>query len=332
MKVSAAFPTALDTPHHVATAERLGYQRAWLYDTPHQSPDVWMILALAAQETERIGLGPGVLVPELRHPMVNAAGAAALAALAPGRVAVAFGTGFAGMRALGRNPVKWSYLQEYVTAFQGLLRGDTVDWQGSRLRMLHPDGHAPARPVEVPVLISALGPKGMGITRDLGAGLFITYGIEVPESVKDFPWVAMPVHGTVLADGERLDSPRVRAAAGPGNALAFHAIYERGGDVAQLPGGAEWLAAIGRTPEAERHLAVHHQHLVSLSSADEEAWQAGSWSAVSMTTVTGTAAQVAEHLSTLARQGVTEIVYQPTGPDIAGELERFANVAGSLGE
>ena len=60
-----------------------------------------MMLALAATRTAAIGLGPGVLVPTLRHPMVNASAAAALAALAPGRVAVAFGTSFAGARALG---------------------------------------------------------------------------------------------------------------------------------------------------------------------------------------------------------------------------------------
>jgi hypothetical protein len=65
------------------------------------SPD---LLALAAERSEHIGLGPGVLVPALRHPMVNASGAAALAALAPGRVAVAFGTGIAGARAMGANP------------------------------------------------------------------------------------------------------------------------------------------------------------------------------------------------------------------------------------
>ena len=73
------------------------------FTTAQQSPDVWMMLALAATRTERIGLGPGVLVPSLRHPMVNASGAAALSALAPGRVAVAFGTGFSGARAMGAN-------------------------------------------------------------------------------------------------------------------------------------------------------------------------------------------------------------------------------------
>src|SRR3954464_3041145 len=62
----------------------------------------------AAHRTERIGLGPGVLVPSLRHPMVNAAATANLAALAPGRVAVAFGTGFTGRRAMGYRAIPWA--------------------------------------------------------------------------------------------------------------------------------------------------------------------------------------------------------------------------------
>ena len=59
MEVSCAFPTTLDTPEHVAVAEELGYARVWLYDTPQNSPDVWMTLALAAVRTSRIGVGPG---------------------------------------------------------------------------------------------------------------------------------------------------------------------------------------------------------------------------------------------------------------------------------
>src|ERR1700732_1422012 len=108
MKISSQFATSLDSPEHIAISERLGYDRSWLYDTPQQSPDVWMTLALAAERTKRIGLGPAVLVPTLRHPMVNAAGAAALSALAPGRVAVAFGTGFTGARAMGAKGTHWA--------------------------------------------------------------------------------------------------------------------------------------------------------------------------------------------------------------------------------
>ena len=160
MEISCAFPTALDSPEHVALAEELGYDRAWLYDTPQQSPDVWMTLAMAAERTERIGLGPGVLVPSLRHPMVNAAATATLAALAPGRVAVAFGTGFSGRRAMGYRAIPWAFMDSYIRAYRGLLRGETIEWEGARMRMLHPPGHAAPRPVEVPIIIARAGAQG----------------------------------------------------------------------------------------------------------------------------------------------------------------------------
>src|SRR5918994_2493052 len=163
MEISCAFPTALDSPDHIALAEELGYERAWLYDTPQQSTDVWVSLALAAERTSRIGLGPGVLVPSLRHPMANAAATATLDALAPGRVAVSFGTGFTGRRAMGYRAIPWSFMTAYIEAYCGLLRGEIVEWEGARMQMLHPDGSAPARPIDVPVLIGALGPKGRAV-------------------------------------------------------------------------------------------------------------------------------------------------------------------------
>ncbi|QIZ01118.1 LLM class flavin-dependent oxidoreductase [Streptomyces sp. S1D4-11] len=325
MDISCQFATSLSTPEHIAVAESLGYRRAWLYDTPAQSPDVWAMLALAARQTERIGLGPGVLVPSLRHPMANAAGVAMLAALAPGRVAVAFGTGFNGTRALGAPPATWSYLKSYVLAVRALLRGETVDWDGHPMRMLHPEGHASARPIEVPILISALGPKGLAVAGEIADGLFSVNN--QTDHAREFSWAALGIHGTVLDDQEPLDSSRVRAAAGAGHALAYHAAYEFGADVTQLPGGEDWLKVITAQPERERHLAVHDQHLVGLNQADEAAWAAGGWNAIPVTTVTGSPAHVAEQLARYADQGVTEIVYQPSGPDIDAELERFITVA-----
>ena len=325
MKISAQFATSLQSPAHIAVAEELGYDRAWLFDIPHESPDVWMMLALAAERTATIGLGPGVLVPTLRHPMVNASAAAALDALAPGRVAVAFGTGFAGARALGAAPASWSYLRDYVHAFRALLSGARVWWQGTRIQMMHPDGHAPRRPIDIPLLISALGPKGIAVASELADGLFTVNG--ETRYAAQFAWAALGVHGTVLADGESLDSARVRAAAGPGNALAYHAAYEFGGDVTELPAGDVWLDTINQTPLQDRHLAVHDQHLVALNRADTAAWAAGSWTAVGRTTLTGTAKEIGRRVSDLAAEGITEIIYQPTGPDITGELEAFHTAA-----
>ena len=294
MKISAQFATSLQSPAHIAVAEQLGYDRAWLFDTPHESPDVWMMLALAADRTATIGLGPGVLVPTLRHPMVNASAAAALAALAPGRVAVAFGTGFAGARALGAAPASWSYLRDYVRVPRTARRCD-------RGLAGHPDaddaprGHAPSRPIDVPILISALGPKGLAVATELADGLFT---VERQDRLRrPFDWAALAVHGTVLADGEPLDSARVQAAAGPGNAVAYHAAYEFGGDVTALPAGEVWLDTINETPPQDRHLAVHDQHLIALNHADAAAWAAGSWKAITQTTLTGTAHDIGHRVS-----------------------------------
>jgi len=126
--ISCAFAPSMATPDYVALAEQLGYRRAWLYDSPGLYPDVWMVLALAAERTTTIGLGPVVLVPSLRHPMVNAAAIATLAAQAPGRVAVAIGSGFTGRMVFGQRAMKWSDVGAYVRVVQALLRGEDAAW------------------------------------------------------------------------------------------------------------------------------------------------------------------------------------------------------------
>src|SRR6476660_7553714 len=125
MRMSCALVTNVDSPEVIVEAERLGYSRAWLYDSPALYPDVWVALALAAERTSTIGLGPAVLVPSLRHPMTNAAAIATLEALAPGRVAVAFGAGFTGRYVLGQKPMRWTDVGDYVRALKALLRGET---------------------------------------------------------------------------------------------------------------------------------------------------------------------------------------------------------------
>ncbi|MQA12072.1 MAG: LLM class flavin-dependent oxidoreductase [Pseudonocardiaceae bacterium] len=329
MEIACAFPTALDSPDNIALAERLGYTRAWVYDTPQQSPDVWMTLALAAQRTERIGLGPGVLVPSLRHPMTNAAATATLAALAPGRVSVAFGTGFTGRRAMGYRAISWSYMDSYLRAYRGLLRGEVVEWEGKQMRMLHPGGHAPARPVDVPILISALGPKGHKVASQLGDGLYAT--LQLPEFMSEYSWVPYLAWGTVLDEGEAQNSEHARTAGGPGWALAYHGAYEFGGPdaVRELPGGPEWMDVVDKTPSERRHLAVHAGHCVELNEADQAAWDAGGHSILRDVTISGTREQVRRNLDDLASHGVTEIVFQPCGPDIRAELERFLDAASS---
>ncbi|HEX7323665.1 MAG TPA: LLM class flavin-dependent oxidoreductase [Mycobacterium sp.] len=329
LDISAGFATTLSTPEHVQVAEELGYRRAWLYDTPQQSPDVWMCLALAAQRTTSIGLGPGVLVPSLRHPMVNAAGAAALERLAPGRVVVGFGTGYTGRRAMGQHkPIPWTYMTRYIAAFQGLLRGETVEWDGGAMRMLHTDESAPTTPIRIPLYLGAIGPRGIALANELADGLFIVLG--VPAGVSDFDNVAMLAFGTVLGDGEEETDERVRRAGGPGLMQTFHAAYEFGGEdaVAAMPGGPEWLSVVQAAPEHERHLAMHVGHLLKLNAADTAAWNAGAHTLLRQDTLSGTADEVRAKAADLAARGVTELVFQPAGDDIPGELHSFARAVG----
>src|SRR5271163_4105531 len=147
MDISCAFATSSDTPTHVQLAETLGYRRAWLYDSPALYPDVWMVLSRCAERTSRIGLGPGVLVPSLRHPMVNAAAIAELVDQAPDRVAVAVGSGFTGRFSLGKRPLPWRQVAEYVRCLKKLLAGETAEWDGARIRMMHPSGYGATRPI-----------------------------------------------------------------------------------------------------------------------------------------------------------------------------------------
>src|SRR5258707_1500732 len=197
MDISCAFATSGETPAYVELAETLGYQRAWLYDSPALYPDVWMVLTRCAERTSRIGLGPGVLVPSLRHPMVNAAAIAELADQAPGRVAVAIGSGFTGRLTLGQRPMPWRQVAEYVRCLKALLAGETAEWEGAKIRMLQLPGFGAARPIEVPILIGADGPKGLAVAAELGDGAF-SAALPQPDAAGVTDWRALLSFGTVV--------------------------------------------------------------------------------------------------------------------------------------
>src|SRR6266850_726703 len=153
IELSCAFATSPASHEHARIAEALGYRRVFFYDSPALYPDVWVQLCRAAERTERIGLGPGVLIPSLRHPMTTAAAIGTLVSIAgQGRVAVAIGSGFTGRFALGQRPMKWAHVRVYVRALRALLRGEQVDWEGGVLQMMHPVGYAVRRPIDVPIV------------------------------------------------------------------------------------------------------------------------------------------------------------------------------------
>ena len=320
MRLSCAFATSMDTPEHIRMAEELGFARAWCYDSPALYPDVWVQLCRAADRTSRIGLGPGVLIPSLRHPMVTAAAIGTLVELAGAdRVAVAVGTGFTGRFAMGQRPLRWAYVAEYVRTVRALLRGETVPWEGAKVRMLHPSGFGPARPIEVPFLFGAAGPKGVATAREVADGVFMAGAAPVP----GFDWEALLLFGTVLQSGEDAGSPRVIEAAGHAAIVLYHFVAENHLPPQGVPGLDQWLQAYADVPPDERHLAIHDRHLIAINERDRpfvtrQLIEAGRYA--------WTPAELRERIGTLEAAGVTEIAYQPAG-DIAGELEAFITAA-----
>jgi 5,10-methylenetetrahydromethanopterin reductase len=323
--LSCGFPPSRNLPTYARLAESLGYERVWAYDSPALYGDVWVALARVAEATDRIGVGTAVAVPSLRHPVVTASAIATIEELAPGRLAVAFGTGFTARLAMGKRAMRWSDLARYVTQVRGLLQGDVVEVDGAACQLLYSPGFGPRPPINVPLLAAPAGPKGFAVAHDVADGVVLV-GLPPEDERGHWSTCAILTNGTVLDPGEDHTSERVRQAAGPWFTTAYHAMYEWAPDaLASMPGGDAWRAGVERDrPEGERHLAIHEGHVVTVTDRDTPLLdEAGA--ALLGTGWTGDRASVRSRLENAEAVGVTEVIYTPAGPDIARELEAFAS-------
>lgn len=318
LQISCAFPPGPDVVAHAQLAESLGYERVWLYDSPALYGDVWVHLARVAEHTTRIGIGPGVLVPNLRHPVTQASAIATVAALAPGRLAVAIGTGFTARMTMGQRPLTWAETRTYIAQVKGLLNGEAMVVEGKIAKLIPPAGYLPFGPV--PILVAANGPKGFAVARELGDGVMSIFG-----SYPEFDWCALLAFGTVLEPGESPGSERALLAAGPALTVVYHGMYEADPEsVEGLPGGSEWRAELERIPVHLRHLATHEDHLVNVPERDRPVL---SGDGLTTFTWTGEAEVLRARLDATAAAGTTEILYQPCGPHVERELRAFMTMA-----
>ena len=83
------------------TAEALGFDQAWLFDSHMVYADVYVIMALCAERTRRMCFGTGIAVAPSRIAPITAHSIATLNQLYPGRVALGLGTGNTGRRTMG---------------------------------------------------------------------------------------------------------------------------------------------------------------------------------------------------------------------------------------
>jgi 5,10-methylenetetrahydromethanopterin reductase len=185
----------------------------------------------------------------------------------PGRLEVGMGTGFTGRMAMGQRPLSWAYMRRFVDQLRGLLNGGQVEIDGAVTQMIHPPDYAPPRPIPVPFMIAANGPKGIALARECDG---LIYGGPVKDTPTGFRRLEMQLPGIPLEPGEEVTSPRVLEAARLWFTLRYHLAFDgfMATAVEQLPGGRDWLDMIRAFPEATRHLKVHDRHTVEVSQHD----------------------------------------------------------------
>jgi len=320
IELSCGLPPGPDFADLAVLAEELGYDRVWSYDSAALWEDPLVHLALAATRTSRIGLGTAVLIPSQRSLMAMASGIATVGRLSEGRLRACFGTGFTARMTIGRPPLKLGELLGYVATLRRLLAGETVEIDGAAARMLHHEGMAAPRPLHVPLWLSVFGPFGNQRAAEYADGIIGPPHPTLPS--------ATMVSGTVLEPGEHPSSARVAEAVGPWRVVAWHSAYARGGAAAvdQMPGGEAWRRELeALAPDGERHLLAFEGHVTHLAPRDRPLLAAAAAGGPARGELVGDAATVRAGIERFAAGGFSEVIYTPSGPDVARELRAFAN-------
>ncbi len=336
MEFGIAMATASDAWKLTQRAEELGFVSAWFYDTQMLSADCFVAMGAAAVKTDRIRLGTGVLIPTNRIAPVTANALASLNQLAPGRIDFGVGTGFTGRRAMGMGAMKLADMEEYIRVVRGLIAGDLLEaeFEGRprKIKFLNPELGLINTQDDIPLHVSAYGPRSRALTAKLNAGWLNFIGdVETAiaglkgmrESWTDAGRDTTKLSATsfalgcVLADGEPFDSPRAMAQAGPRAAVVLHRAADEA--IAGLlnssgipDAAAEAIAgyvshAMNYEPADAKYLENHRGHLMFLK---EEERQYVTAALIRDTSFTATEAELKSRIGDLRDAGYTQFTIQ----------------------
>ena len=158
---------AASAVEQVVAAEAAGIPAVWA-TTGGVEADALTWFAAAGVRTDQVLMGSSIIPTWPRNPVFIAQQAIAIEALAPGRFRLGIGPSTeAAMRPFGvefRSPL--AQLREYLIVLRSLLHDGEVDFEGSLVRARA----RIARPVETPVMASALQPRAFELCGELADG------------------------------------------------------------------------------------------------------------------------------------------------------------------
>ena len=327
-------------------AENLGYDFCWMTDSPMIRSNVWSVMTLVAQQTQRLRLGTGVAVPGLRLAPVAANGIATINRLAPGRCFMGLGTGNTAMRMLGHPPAKVEEFKEYIRVVSALLRGEevelTLDGVTHPIKFANQDFGYINVTDPIPVHVGGFGPRAQALAGELGDGLITGFprggsimqalanvhqGAErAGRSLDGFKTYAL-VNLLMLEPGETLESERAIAEIGSGIMVNVHYLVERWKETGEDPPDyvkpvwKDYLAFLEERDTARQHQEMHKSHY---SYLDPEEARFITPEMIRTFSVAGQPEEIVEQLREYECQGLDGINFIPTLDQQYRLIEDFA--------
>ncbi|HTO11176.1 MAG TPA: LLM class flavin-dependent oxidoreductase [Candidatus Binatia bacterium] len=158
-------------------AEDVGFTLVGVADSQSVFRELYATMALCAQATRRVLIGPSVTNPITRHPAVAASGIATIDEIAPGRAFFGIGSGDSAILNLAERPATLADLRAYVEAVRALQRTRETEWRGRLARLTW-------APRAVPIYLSAEGPRTLELAGEIADGVIVNVGL-TPELVRD---------------------------------------------------------------------------------------------------------------------------------------------------
>ena len=306
------------TTYYTIQAERLGYDSIWITDH-FNNRNVYVSLAVIANYTDRIRLGPGVTNPYLVHPVMTAQSVSSLNEVAPGRVICGIGAGDkTTLEMVGvemRKPLRT--VREAVEVIRRQIAREKGVYAGKRFTT-----SAGARlnfkvNQPIPIYIGAQGPKMLALAGAIGDGTLVnaSHPDDIGRAVK------LIKRGAEKA-GRRIDEVDIAAY------TSFSvAEKEKSARKPVIPVVA-YIVAGSPPPILEKHgIPVEKADKIRGDLANRnwgEAFGAVDQDMIDAFTVCGNPDQCTEKIATLFKTGISHFVTgSPLGPNVRGSINLF---------
>jgi 5,10-methylenetetrahydromethanopterin reductase len=165
----------------VERIDRLGFSHLWLTDSSLHARNSYAYLTLAAATSAGLRLGTAVTNPLTRHPAITAVAAATVDEISDGRMILGIGAGDRPLMALGLRPARLASLRASIEAIRALWSGAEVSVEDGAFVLEQAHMRFAARP-DIPIYISASGPKTLELAGAIADGVILLVGL-FPEAL-----------------------------------------------------------------------------------------------------------------------------------------------------